>query len=421
MELKDKDVENIFSEIFPSLSDKVKKALSETLARARYFVSYQDLTRYIMNMLETHVGLSTEEKAKLQSMLEKIYKIEQAEFPIGIKLTIADERAINYALKLHDFYLGKFFQRDRELRLDVVKWMSNYYLEKGYPIGRGQEGIKKFLDEFGDYLTKRTESKARQIIDTSVNFLRNSARIRAMQKANIKKYRWDATNDRLTCKACRSMDGRVFEVADAVRVLDMLEGSEDPTLIKELRPIQTKPQIGPSSSLPTKSPPLHPLCRCRVVAFFEEVEWQTTVERPVWAKDTPIQRELEEEYKALTNEERVNKIKAHLGADWLRPVKGERGINAYEYSKKRLLDHFYKHGHELGYTTKDDYAKAVYDIIRRPKAVYIDRIKGETFYHFIKDKKIVITSDDTLKIITFYLYEENRWRSKARDGIIRIL
>ena len=55
MELKDKDVENIFSEIFPSLSDKVKKALSETLARARYFVSYQDLTRYIMNMLETHV------------------------------------------------------------------------------------------------------------------------------------------------------------------------------------------------------------------------------------------------------------------------------------------------------------------------------------------------------------------------------
>ncbi len=417
----DNDVEAVFAEIFPSLSGGVKKALSETLKKARYFASYQDLTRYIMSMLEGHVRLSDKDKAKLKTALEKIYTSEQAEFPVIPELTIADERAISYATKLHDFYLGRFFQADRQLRLDVVKWMSNYYLEKGNPIGKGQEGVRQFLNEFGGYLSQRTENKARQIIDTTINYMRNSARIRAMQKARIKKYRWDATNDRLTCAACRSMDGRVFEVRDAIRVLDMLENSEDPALIKELRPIQVEIQKGPSSGLPVKSPPLHPLCRCRVVAYMEEVDIQTTVERPSWVKDTPVQRELEEEYRALSNEERLNRIKAHLGADWLRPEKGGKGINAYDKAKNDLIKHFYKHGKALGYNELKEYKNGIYDIIKKPEKVYIERVKGKTFFHFIKNGKIVITNDDVLSVKTFYPFDEIRWRSKHKDGIIRIL
>jgi SPP1 gp7 family putative phage head morphogenesis protein len=417
----DKEVEEILKEITPSISDAIREAFAEIIAKARYFTTYQDLTRYVIGMLESSVSLSTKDKEKLSEMLRKIYIKEQASLPVKTDIKVSDERAINYAVKLHDFYLGKFFQGDRQLRLDTIRWMSNYFLEKGYPIGKGQEGIDEFLDKFGEYLSQMTETKARQIIDTSLNFMRNSARLRGMEKANISKYRWDATGDRLTCPACRSMDGRIFEVRDAIRVLDMLEGSEDPTLIKELRPIQTTLQKGASSNLPVKSPPLHPLCRCRVVAYLGEVNIQTTVERPSFAKDTPLQRELEDEYSALTNEERINKIKAHLGADWLRPSKGGKGVNAYKEAKNRLHEHFLKHSEELGYNNEQEYAKGVYPIIRNPEAVFVERSGGKTYYHFIKDDKVVLTGDDTLEVITFYPYEEKRWRSKAKDAIIRIL
>jgi len=156
-----------------------------------------------------------------------------------------------------------------------MRWMSKYYLEEGNPIGKGQKGIEEFLDKFGQYLKQRTESKARQIIDTSVNHLRNSARLRAMAKAQIKKYRWDATNDRLTCPYCRAMDGRIFEVKDAIRTLELIES--DPSVLPQVKPFLTtmnldKLKTTPSSWLPSRIPPAHPHCRCRLSAYIEEIE-----------------------------------------------------------------------------------------------------------------------------------------------------
>lgn len=420
--MEDRDIEEIFKELFPELSNGIRRALSETLTKARYFISYQDLNRYIMTALENHVKLEDKDRVKLQKMLEKIYLTEQLDFPIKAEPTLADIRAINYATKLHDFYLGRFFQGDREIRLDITKWMSNYYLSKGYPIGKGQKGIEDFLSEFGQYLKKRTEWKARQIIDTSVNYLKNSARIKAIQKAQIKQYRWDATGDRLTCACCRSMDGRIFEVKEATRVLDMLEQSEDPELIRDLRPIQTTVQIGASSTLPVKTPPLHPNCRCRVMAYLKEEEAvYTTVERPAWAKDTPIQRELEEYFKSLTNEERLNRIKAHMGSDWLRPATGVEGVKAYEKAEKNMELHFRKHGKQLNYSNINEYAKGAYDIIKSPDMVFVEKVDSNTFYHFIKNNRIVISNDDDLCIQAFYHSNLEKWRNFKRDGIIRIL
>ncbi|MCS7279994.1 MAG: hypothetical protein NZ530_08145, partial [Thermodesulfobacteriaceae bacterium] len=114
--------------------------------------------------------------------------------------------------------------------------------------------------------------------DTSVNYLRNSARLRAFQRALIKYYRWDAVGDRLTCPACRSMDGRVFRTEDAVRVLDTIESSEDPTIVKELRPIITTQVRGPSAQILTKWPPLHPHCYDRETDVFTNEGWKKFAE-----------------------------------------------------------------------------------------------------------------------------------------------
>lgn len=418
----DPAVEEIFKKLFPGLKEKLLRAINETIKRLSFFVTSQDLMRYTLSMLEGHVRLGPSELQLLSDALERIYTESHSEIlPLTAKSRgFSDSRAVQYTLSLHDFYLGRFFQGDAQIRNRVLRWFAERYLEKGYPIGKDRRGIEEFRAQFGEFLLDNSEQKVRQIIDTSVNFLRNSARLRAMQKAGIKQYRWDATGDRLVCAACRSMDGRVFEVKDAVRVLDTLELSGDPTLIKELRPIITTAQKAASSSIPTKFPPLHPNCRCRAVMQTED-SLPINIETPPYASKGLSQRELEDEFRALTKEEITNKLRAHLGADWLRPAKGGRGINAYEASKRNLNEHFNKHGKELGFKDIEAYKKTAVEIIKHPERVYVERHKGKTFYHFVKDDKIVVSEDDSLRITSFYIFDENRWRGFRRDGLLRLI
>jgi len=173
--------------------------------------------------------------------------------------------------------------------------------------------------------------------------------------------------------------------------------------------------------IPTRMPPLHPHCRCRVVMEIEERQMPITVESPAWAPKGISQRELEDEFKALSPQEIANRIKAHQGSDWLRPASGGKGVNAYKKAKTDLNRHFLKHAEDMGYNSITDYKRNVYGIIKKPDEVYVERKKGKTFYHFIKDNNVVISDDDNLSIVSFYRLDKNRWRNFNRDGIIRIL
>ena len=426
-------VERIMAFVLPSLNKGLERALTELFSLSRFFISFQDLSRMLLLKLEERMRLPNEVKDKLLKELEDIYRKTQASaLPLNIlqrvktpdffDFTIADERSINYALKLHDFYLGKFFQGDRALRLRCLNWMNKYYLEKGNPIGRGQQGIKEFLDAFGEYIKPQTEWKARQIIDTSVNYLRNSARLRAFQRARIKYYRWDAVGDRLTCRICRSLDGRIFRTEDAIPVLDMIEHSEDPTIIKDIKPILTAPWKGSTAGLPNKWPPCHPNCRCRIVAYEEEVELPVTVERPSIAKDTPAQRELEEFYKNLKSEEISQRIKAHLGADWFRPR--SETPQALEEAKARAKEAFKKYGPELGYKSEKAYYKEAYNVIRRPEEVFVGKKQDGTFFYFRQGNKVVVSNDDLLAIESFLKLKKafEEWlKENELEAIVKIL
>jgi len=440
VEKDEKDLQKILQLVLPSLNKSLKDALSEVFAMWKYFISFQDLSRMILLKLEEKMRLPTEAKEKLRKELERIYREEVATLPVNIlripqrapdeypNFIRPDTQTIRYAEKLHDFYLGKFFQGDQEIRRRALNWMSKYYLEKGNPIGRGQQGVKDFIDEFREYIRPQTEWKARQIIDTSVNYLRNSARLRAFQRARIKYYRWDATNDRLTCSACRSLDGRLFRTEDAVRILDTIEASEDPTIIRELRPIITEPWKGKTADLLTKWPPLHPRCRCRIVAEEEEVTIPVTVERPSFAKYTPEQMELEKFWGSLSRKEVENRIRAHLGSSWERPVKGEKGVRAWERAKQQADEHWKKHGREFGYTSKEAYFQGAYDVIKNPERVYVESRRGKTNLLFIKGNQVVVSNDDELKIVSYYKLRKEAERDVEaalkggkRDGLIRIL
>jgi SPP1 gp7 family putative phage head morphogenesis protein len=406
-------INELLKKLLPDFIKKVESVLAQAFRFAPYFISFNDFTRFIMQELEQKVRLSPEHKEMLYSEFKRIYEKTQKEatagMPIRTDFNMADERSINYALSLSDFYLGKFFQGDQKLRLDVVKWLSKYYLEQGNPIGKGQEGIKHFLSEFGGYLKQRTEGKARQIIDTSVNHLRNSARLRAIAKAKITKYRWDAVGDRLTCPYCRSMDGRIFETADAVRTLELIES--DPAALPEVKPFLTslpleKLKSLPSPQMPSKMPPAHPHCRCRIVSFIEEIEepYPVVVEQavpPRSLEETAILQELTTELKTLRPEEITARIRAHLGSDWRRNPDG-----TFDTKASRLKAEFEKHAKDLNVQSLKEYEQLSYEVIKKPEHIFVQRVlnpqtqKYETNYIFVKNGVYVVSSDESLAIQT---------------------
>ena len=246
---------------------KIQKALKEVFEFYKNLITFDDLSRFIFYKLEEHTTLTPKIKNKLLDVFENLYKESQKEVlkTQEFRFQAPDIEAMQFIDKMNDFYLGKFFQGDKKLRKEVLNWMRDYYLKEGNPIGKEQNGIKVFLDKFGDYLKDKSEKKARQIIDTTVNFVRNSSRIIGYQKSNIKEFVWDAVNDRLTCSACRSMDGRIIKTEVAMEQLNdvMKKGLET-------RPIITKPFRDATINAPVKFPPLHIHCRCSTYAHFRE-------------------------------------------------------------------------------------------------------------------------------------------------------
>ena len=401
---------------------QIETALKDVFSVYKNFITIEDLSRYIIYKIEEYTDLPDNIKAKLKKRFEKLYE-ETKTKTIGFKTGFSqpDIETIRLIDNLNDIYLGKFFQGDKKIRAEVLNWIKNYYFEEGNPIGKGQKGIKEFLNRFGIYLKDRSNHKIRQIIDTTVNFVKTSAQINAYAEANIKQFVWDAVNDRLTCPACRSMDGRIIKTEQAINQLQEIINKG-----LNARPIIISPIKDKTDNAPVKFPPLHPNCRCQTYAHFETKQIPYQVKSPPNAPQTPTQLELEQEYNNLTPEELHYKVKAHQGSSWYRMSNGN-----YDEEGKNLKKHFEKHKMKhidifMQYNIKTitDYLNLSKDIIENPNQIYIQRApNGETDFLFVKGKFVVVSNDDGLFIKSLYILNkpiEERIEEKLKDGFATI-
>lgn len=354
-----------------------RKAREDTFKEAlRFLASFVDFNTFadwLIYKIEENTKLTEKHKEFIYKEFEKLWRIYRGKPSLKVESgIIPDERVLTALTEMSDFYLGKFFQGDKEIKRQVLNWMYDYYLKEGNPIGKGQEGVKEFLKKFGDYLEERTEQKARQIIDTTVNFLRNAADL-TQQYENGDRYTiWSATNDRLTCAACRSMDGRIVEVHQAYSQLRQIV--ENPQNLPVIRPIITKPFEGKTEDCPVKFPPLHPHCRCRVIPYVRHLMKKRKLffhpERPPRVPHNDLQLRLEEYVKNLKEEEIYNRYESLLGARWFRLLEQRRNLER----------HFEKHAKNLGVKDIREYEELFVEALRNPNRVYLQR------YKFVKPK-----------------------------------
>ncbi len=402
------EVERWLYKFFMAFYQKAKEeTFKEVLRFFTSFVDYPTFARWLIYRLSENLTLKEKHKELIFNALKKLWVKESR--GISVKTgVIPDERAITAFTEMTDFYLGKFFQGDQRVRERALKWMLKYYLEEGNPIGRDSKGIDEFLKKFGRYLDKETQTKARQIIDTTANMVRNAAKVKKEFEVGTKFLRWDATNDRLTCKACRSLDGRIIKVEEAYnQLLDILR---NPQNLPSVRPIITKPFEGKTSDLPVKFPPLHPHCRCRVKAHRERRTLPFIVRKPPIKVDSKLQSSLEKFVENLTPQELQNRYNALLGAKWYRTLKQWENRKNYER-------HFKKHAGKLGIKSLQEYMELPFKILRKPDRIYLQRYifkdKKRKKYEEITDWVIesqgvrVIIEDDTLLIKSVHPIEEN--------------
>jgi len=434
--------ERFWREFIEKFYDKqIRRAFKDVLLSFNRFVTLDDFTRYVLYKLEEYTDLPPEVKEQTRKVLEEIYKEAPKEsgLPIHTSFDVADIRAIRWLEEMSDFYLGKFFQGDKRLRKEVLDWINDYYLKRGNPLGRGTKGVKEFLNRFGKFLKVKTDWKVRQIVETTVQFAKSASTVNQLAKLRIKEYRWDAVGDRLTCPACRSLDGRVIKTEQGLAEIQKLQAN--PLALPQIRPIVNQPFYGPTSNAPVKTPPAHPLCRCRIVAHTRIKEIQT-VEVPDFAPSNPTTAELYNRFNNLTAEERGNKLRImQQDAEWGRPPKDAKDKHIENFLRKAVEKHFKKHKEEVGAKDLEDYKRKAREVLEKPDRVFVSLVRApnpktgkiveNTYWHFFKGKFYYVgVSEDNYAITTFHRKEgieewakqevERAQKWKGEAGIIEL-
>jgi hypothetical protein len=198
---------------------------------------------------------------------------------IGSRFDAPDSRAIDYmSEKVDKMYISRFVSNSPQRSKQIQSWIQNQYLERGLGIGRTTEQLDKFIDNFGDISGRLTQHSARIIVDTSVQRARNWSAIYGLSEEGFKEFRIAGPMDNITCRYCRNMVGRTFQVStEKHRIENIIDtGDED---ISRFSPFLTArygkkdgfEQLTTSTDAEVQrggmvTPPFHCLCRHRLVA-----------------------------------------------------------------------------------------------------------------------------------------------------------
>jgi hypothetical protein len=225
------------------------------------------------------VSISKENLTTIWKSAKSDSSVYRAGIKIEPKFDIPDSRAISYmSEKVDKMYISKFVSNSPQRSKKIQNWLQNQYIEQGLGVGRNPKQLKKFRDEFGDISDKNAAHAARIVIDTGVQRARNWGGIFGLSDEGFKEFRIAGPMDKITCKYCKSMVGRTFQVStERTRIENIVDtGDEDisrfsPFITKRYGTAEGFEVLKSSSDEDIQAggqviPPFHPLCRHRIVA-----------------------------------------------------------------------------------------------------------------------------------------------------------
>lgn len=290
----DKKKDNYLEQVRQLIAQANQEGLRELLRWAKDHKD-PDVERYIQNALDTFVaaaegsmktaviaGLATGavttfyEQGRRGKGLFPAY--DKRTFGIDVVFDAEDRDAINYLSKVDTLFISKYLSHSKTRQKQITGYLRSAYLEGGQGIGDDPDGFSKFKAEFPELVEQIGEHASRVIVDANVQRSRNWGQVITLDKERITEYRFVAAADSRTCSHCHALNGRLFKVErDVQRIRQLIASGEED--ISQAGKFMRNRYDGEAGLQRLKdstaeeiqltgiaSPPVHPSCRCRIVA-----------------------------------------------------------------------------------------------------------------------------------------------------------
>jgi len=270
--------------VYGAASRKASKQISEALAKLGKGATEVEIIDTVIYTLYNNWdnNFKKPQKKVVRNFVASAYKEFRSDKSIfgaaaseapKFSFNAIDRRAIDYYKRSDSMYLGKFIT-DKSTKSKITAFIKEQHLTRKLPIGDNKEGINAFQKEFKKVLGMQ-DWKVRQIVDTTVNNMRNTAAINYMDQANVKNFEIIGVSDRLQCGYCAEMQGKKFSVQTSIEKIRQQTNS-DPNYVSVDNPFLTAKYKSPedlkgveASTLQSQDidrPPYHPYCRDHVIA-----------------------------------------------------------------------------------------------------------------------------------------------------------
>lgn len=286
------------------LAAKLRRAWKRT-----WTMQLNKVTKVLQDMPpETHAGVLEEIKAALMSRLGPDFAADEGVVKIVDK---AVRKA--YAKSKAQWLGGKITADAKKIAVDnrAIKcirdnacyWIGEFYggqisgevattLEEALTLGLDSSALAEHLKQnvgrvLGDSHYEYWDVAASSMLVRARAF----GNVFGLEQAQVKEYEIFAMLDEATCRICREMDGRRFEVAAAAATCRRVMEMTDPEEVKAALPWLRHPPVGISSKRLAAAgkmlPPFHARCRCDVVIHEEKSEKTDATAKKEVAKTFP--------------------------------------------------------------------------------------------------------------------------------------
>ena len=222
----------------------------------------------LVKSLETELGAPLGEAVRrdLQKVIDLTYEAGAKDISgAAFSFNLTDERALTALEKHHVYWVGAFYNRNLGER---VAALGTQVIEEG--LTKTQAG-QLFKQTLGTELKKGTDAYWKNFANNTVTRSRTMGDVSGLEFAGAVRYEFVAILDKLTSDVCREMNGKIFEVARAVKQRDRIIDAVSPDDIRTIAPWPkikdvnglTADQMPPGAIMP----PLHFGCRSRIVIY----------------------------------------------------------------------------------------------------------------------------------------------------------
>lgn len=338
------------------------------------------LNQAMLDNLGPAFGQSQSVRKIVQNKINNSFLLGKEEINANHVFNLLDKKAIDALTRFNCFWLGKHY--GDHIGPEIARVAQDAFTQ-----GLGRKALadelqSRFKDVLGNYNYQYWDV----VSSAALVRARTFGNVYGLAEANILEFEIMAMHDERMCNICGQMDGRIFNVAQAKKLIDDVIGVDDPEAFKEAMPWHSEPPIGVSSKeLAGKGmhlPPFHGRCRClvlsrqkageRLIGKLCIIDPNATKKIDYRADKGKLGQETLTAVKALTTDELVNQVNACENAVW---------------PQRERDRHFGKHASELSVKTEKEYEKIARETMLTAERIFakLDDKKKRLQFVFAKE------------------------------------